>query len=85
MKTPKPEFLELTRKLNREARERILSRLRKKLLNRYLENPLGEDEVIALQLEREDDNLKSWQARLRELRTADSAPAPLAFPPLAAQ
>ena len=67
MKSPKSEFLELTRKLNAEARQRILSRMRKKLLHSYLENRLTEDDVIAIQLEREDENLKSWQAKIAEL------------------
>lgn len=70
MKTPKSEFLELSRKLNHEARQRILSRMRKKLFHRYLENPLKEEQLIALQLEREDENLRLWKAKVEELRAA---------------
>ena len=68
MKTPKTEFLELSKKLNGEARSRILSRMRDKLMRNYLEKRLGEDEVIALQLEREDENLQAWKAKILELR-----------------
>jgi hypothetical protein len=66
-RTPKDEYLERARRLSGNEIERLLSRLRGKLRRRLEEERLSPLEVIALQLESDDDDLNEWRARMSEL------------------
>ncbi|HMM73876.1 MAG TPA: hypothetical protein PKC22_16910 [Rhodocyclaceae bacterium] len=67
-RTPRDEYLERARCLPGQEVERLLSRMRGKLRRRLEEDRLSPLEVIALQLEIDDDDLNEWRARMSELQ-----------------
>jgi hypothetical protein len=75
MKTATPEFIELTATLNEAAKRRILSRTCGKVFDRFGKYKLTDDEAIAIQLTIEDENLKEWLEKVRELRTKEEKKA----------
>ena len=62
------EYLEKAKLLGKEERERLLSRMRNKLMRRLEDNKLTADEVIAIQLEIEDEDLEEWRKRWSEIK-----------------
>lgn len=67
-KTPSDEYLEKARLLNEEETERLLSRTRSKLLRRLESEKMTALEVVAIQIEIEDEDLEEWRARMAEIR-----------------
>ena len=68
MKTsPDPEYLEKARLLDEAEIERLLSRMRKKLLSKLDDKKLDALEVAALQLEIEEEALNEWRGRMAEI------------------
>ncbi|MGA7178750.1 MAG: hypothetical protein WBX11_04070 [Thiobacillaceae bacterium] len=65
---PKAEYLEKAKLLSKQDRERLLSRTRTKLARRLEDKQLSALEVLALQLENEDDDLQEWRKRMAEMR-----------------
>lgn len=68
LKTPSEEYIEKAKHLTREDAERILARIRGKLLRRLDDRKHIPLEAVALQLEIEDEQLQEWRERLAELR-----------------
>jgi len=66
---PSEQYIEKAKGLAREEAERILSRMRGKLMRRLEDRKLIPLEAVALQLELEDKHLQEWRERLTELRT----------------
>ena len=66
-KSPDPGYLEKAKLLDEEEIERLLSRMREKLLRRLDDKKLDALEVAALQLEIEDEALNEWRARVAEI------------------
>ncbi len=62
-RTPNEEYLEKARQLNKEETERLLSRARGKLTRRLEDQKLTPQEVVAIQLEIEDEDLNEWRER----------------------
>lgn len=67
-KTPSEAYLEKARRLSREETERLLSRMRGKLARRLEDKKLSTLEVVAIQLEIEDEDLNEWRERMQEIR-----------------
>jgi hypothetical protein len=67
-KIPSDKYLEKAKLLNKEDRERLLSRTRTKLMRRLEDNKMSADEVIAIQLEIEDEDLEEWRKKWAELK-----------------
>jgi len=67
-KIPSDKYLEQARLLSKEDRERLLSRTRTKLMRRLEDNKLSADEVVAIQLEIEDEDLEEWRKKWAELK-----------------
>jgi hypothetical protein len=67
-KTPSEEYLEKAKLLSQEDRERLLSRMRTKLMRRLEDKKLSADEVVAIQLEIEDEDLEEWRQKWAELK-----------------
>jgi hypothetical protein len=67
-KTPSEEYLEKAKLLGKEESERLLSRMRAKLLRRLEDKKLTALEVAALQLEIEDEDLNEWRAKWEEIK-----------------
>jgi hypothetical protein len=67
-KTPSEAYLEKARKLPKEEAERLLSRARTKLMRRLEDQKMSALEVVALQLEIEDEELSEWREKMAELR-----------------
>lgn len=56
------------RLLNEEETERLLSRTRSKLVRRMESEKITTLEVLAIQLEIEDEDLSEWRAKMAEIR-----------------
>ena len=67
-KTPSEQYLETAKNLSREEAERVFSRMGGKLTRRIEDRKVIPLDAVALQLEREDQHLQEWRARLAELR-----------------
>lgn len=67
-KTPSDESLEKAKLLSEEETERLLSRTRSKLLRRLESEKLTTLEVVALQLEIEDEDLSEWREKMADIR-----------------
>jgi hypothetical protein len=70
-KAPSDEYLEQAKQLNEEASERLLSRARTKLMRRLEDKKLTALEVMALQLEFEDEDLAEWRDRVAEIKSTE--------------
>lgn len=68
-KIPSEKYLEKATLLGKEDRERLLSRTRTKLMRRLEDNKMTADEVIAIQLEIEDEDLEEWRTKWAELKS----------------
>lgn len=65
---PKEKYLEKAALLSREEAEQFFSRMDKKLVRKLDEHRLIPVEVLAIQLEIEDEKLKEWRERLAEIK-----------------
>ncbi|MFZ3040434.1 MAG: hypothetical protein WA108_01355 [Thiobacillus sp.] len=67
-KTPSDVYLEKAQTLSKEETERLLSRARLKLIRRLESEKMTALEVVAVQLEIEDEDLSEWRAKMAEIR-----------------
>ena len=67
-KTPSDEYLEKAKLLSEEETERLLSRTRTKLMRRLESEKMTALEVVAIQLEIEDEDLSEWRAKMADIR-----------------
>jgi hypothetical protein len=67
-KTASEKYIEKAKLLSKEDRERLLSRARTKLMRRLEDNKVSADEVVAIQLELEDEDLEEWREKWSELK-----------------
>ena len=67
-KTPSDDYLEKAKQLSKEETERLLSRMRNKLLRRLADKKMSSLEVVAIQLEIEDKDLNEWRNKWAELK-----------------
>jgi len=67
-KTPSDEYLEIAKNLSKEETERLLSRTRSKLIRRLESEKMTALEVVAIQLEIEDEDLSEWRRKMAEIR-----------------
>lgn len=67
-KSPSEEYLGKARLLSKEETERLLSRMRTKLMRRLEDKTLSALEVVAIQLEIEDEELNEWREKWAEIR-----------------
>jgi len=66
--TPSEQYVEKAKLLTRDNAERILSRMRGKLMRRLEDQKIIPLQAVAMQLELEDKQLQEWRERLAELR-----------------
>lgn len=67
-KTPSDVYLEKARLLSEEETERVLSRTRSKLLRRLENGKMSALDIVAIQLEIEDEDLSEWREKMAEIR-----------------
>ena len=67
-KTPSDVYLKKAQTLSKEETDRLLSRARSKLVRRLESEKMTALEVVAVQLEIEDENLSEWRAKMAEIR-----------------
>ena len=72
-KTPSDEYLEIAKNLSKEETERLLSRTRSKLIRRLESEKMTALEVVAIQLEIEDEDLSEWREKMAEIRKKEKA------------
>ena len=68
IKPPTKEYLERAKFLSKRDVELLMSRMGGKLTRRLEDKRLSAIEVLALQLELEDDQLKEWRKKVAEIR-----------------
>jgi hypothetical protein len=64
MKNINDDYIAKAKKLSKEDRDRVLSRMGGKLPKRLQKEKLTVEEAIAIQLELEDEQLQEWRANL---------------------
>lgn len=67
MRKPADEYLEKATQLEQEETERLLARMRSKLMRRLEDKKMSVQEAVAIQLEIEDEELQEWRARMAEI------------------
>jgi hypothetical protein len=67
-----PDYIEKAKKLSKLETERLLSRSRGKLMRRFLDKKLTQLEVVAIQLQIEDEALAEWRARMAEIKQKEA-------------
>lgn len=72
-RSPKDEYLEKAKLLSRDEAEKILARMRPKLMRRMEDKTTSPLEAVALQLQKDDDDLAEWRARWAEITERDKA------------
>ncbi len=72
-KTKKPDYLAKVKQLTREETERLLSRMGGKLDRRLEKNKISQEEALAMQLEREDEQLQEWRKVMLALKAKEEA------------
>ena len=73
IKSCKNEYLERARLLSQDETELLLSRMGNKLAKRLEKDKLTQAEVLGIQLEIEEDQLKEWHERVAVIRAEDKA------------
>jgi len=72
-KIPSDEYLEKAKLLSKVETERLLSRTRSKLQRRLENEEMTALEVVAIQLEIEDEDLSEWRKKMAEMRKKTKA------------
>ena len=67
-RTPTEKYLVKAALLSRDEAEQFFSRMDKKLIRNLNEHKLIPVEVLAIQLEIEDEMLKEWRERFAEIK-----------------
>ena len=68
MRKPAEEYLDKAKHLSKEETERLMARMRAKLMRRLEDKKMSVAEAVAIQLEIEDEELQEWRARMAEIR-----------------
>jgi len=68
MKPPTKEYLEKAKSLSKKDAELLMSRMGRKLTRRLEDKKLSAMEVVALQLELEDEQLTAWRKTVADMR-----------------
>jgi len=72
-KLPSDAYLDKAKSLTQEETERLLARMRTKLMRRLEDQTLSELQVVAIQLEIEDEELNEWREKMEEIRKKTKA------------
>ncbi len=68
-----PDYLAKVKLLNSEETERLLSRMGGKLERKWEKNKLSSEEALAIQLEKEDEQLNEWRKVMHQLKEKERA------------
>jgi len=71
-KIPSEEYLEKARHLSKNEAEHLLARIRGKLNRRVEDRKVDPLLAVALQLEKEDEDLKEWRERWAEIAARET-------------
>ncbi len=71
MKKPSEEYLEKAKLLNEEETERLMARMRTKLMRRLEDKKMSVPEVVAIQMEIEDEELNEWREKIAAIRNTE--------------
>ena len=67
-KIPSEEYLEKAKLLTKEETERLLARMRSKIIRKLEDTKLSTLEAVAIQLEIEDEELNEWREKMDQMR-----------------
>jgi hypothetical protein len=71
-KTPSEEYLKKAKALTRKEAELVFSRMGGKLSRRLDDEKIIPLEALAIQIEKEDQNLAEWRIRFAEIKARDN-------------
>jgi hypothetical protein len=66
--TPAASYLAKAKDLSKTDTEKLMSRMRGRFQRRYEDKRLDKIEVLALQLQHEDEQLIAWRKKVADLR-----------------
>ncbi len=72
-KTPSEEYLAKAKKLSKKEAEYVFSRMGGKLGRRIDDNKIVPLDALAIQLEKEDENLREWRKKFAEMKARDKS------------
>ncbi len=75
IKSADESYIEKAKQLTEEEAERVLSRMKGKLLRRQEDKKLDMIDAIAIQLELEDEQLQEWRNNMNSLKEKEQAKA----------
>jgi hypothetical protein len=67
-RTPAEDYIEKAKLLTKSETERLMSRMRQRLLRRLEDKDISVLEVVAIQLEIEDEELNEWREKMAKIR-----------------
>lgn len=70
-KVPSDAYLEKARVLSRDQAEQLLSRMRRRTMRRLEDKELTPLEAVALQLQKEDQDLEEWRQQWARIAERD--------------
>jgi hypothetical protein len=68
LKHPSDQYVLAAKALSKQEAERLMSRMRGKFVRRWTDRKLTRVEILALQLEFEEEELKEWRKNVAKLR-----------------
>jgi len=71
MASKSKDYVSQAKKLSKDQRERLLSRMSGKLPKRLAKDKLTEEKAIAIQLELEDEQLQEWKEKVAAIRAKE--------------
>jgi len=71
MKKPSEAYVEKAKLLTEEETERLMARMRTKLMRRLEDKKMSVPEVVAIQMEIEDEELNEWREKMAEIRNTE--------------
>jgi Holliday junction resolvasome RuvABC DNA-binding subunit len=70
---PTIAYLEQAKKIAKKDAERLMARMKGRLTRRLEDKTFSQIEILALQLQYEDEQLKEWRKNMKKLREKNSA------------
>ena len=74
-KITKPDYLAKVKRLSKVETERLLSRMGGKLDRQLEKHKLSQEEVLAIQMELEDEQLQEWRKVMQNLKEKEKKKA----------
>lgn len=72
IKVPDEDYLKAASKLNKDQKDRLLCRMRDKLIRKWENEEFDTLQALAIQLEIEDAELTDWREKMNEIKNKEN-------------